>query len=169
MVTAGAPDPDRPLVVDQPPAAPRQDRRTPPQARALLLAVARRESPDEATVWCDAATDLGAARAGRLIGVRGRRPWAKRGRKAGEVSVNILNCVGRAAQFGPPSGLFEARSMRGGILTRVLAGRCRMRPIVRSGSRNGRGTIEGETTMKRLAALPRGTRSRRRVRERPSA
>ena len=79
------------------------------------------ESPDAAVVRVDAPADLGAAPADRLTGVR-RRPLAKRGRKAGEVSgrMSVASC--RASQFGPPVGFFDARStrsIRGGILTQA--------------------------------------------------
>ena len=53
--------------------------------------------------------DLGAARADRLTGERCRRPWANRGRKAGEVSVRISGASCRASQFGPTGGFFDAR------------------------------------------------------------
>ena len=76
-----------------------------------------REPPDPTAVRGDAPADLGAARADRLTGERCRRPWAKRGRKAGEVSVRISGASCRASQFGPTGGFFDARSMRGGILT----------------------------------------------------
>ena len=56
----------------------------------VLPAPAGREPPDSTPVRVDASADLGAARADRLIGERCRRPWAKRGRKAGEVSVRHL-------------------------------------------------------------------------------
>src|SRR6266545_5156229 len=42
------------------------------------------------------------ARADRLTGVRGRRPWAKRGRKAGDVSIRMSVASCRASQFAPP-------------------------------------------------------------------
>ena len=85
--------------------------------------------PDAAAVRVDAPADLGAARANRLTGVRCRRPWATRGRKAGEVSVRMSGASCRASQFGPPVGCFDARSIRGGIRTRTRSGWCRMRPI----------------------------------------
>jgi hypothetical protein len=57
------------------------------QARPLLLAPAGGEPSHAAAVRVDAPADLGAARANGLTDVPCRRPWAKRGRKAGEVSV----------------------------------------------------------------------------------
>ena len=107
------------LVADQSPAAPRQDGWAAGQARPVLLAPAGREPPDPTPVRVDAPADLGAARADRLTGERCRRPWAKRGRKAGEVSVRMSVASCRASQFGPPGGFFDARSIRGGILTRA--------------------------------------------------
>ena len=41
--------------------------------------------------------------------------------------MSVASC--RASQFGPPGGFFDARSIRGGILTRARSGWCRMRPI----------------------------------------
>ena len=129
LAAAGAPGADRHLVADQSPAAPRQDGWAAGQARPVLLAPAGGEPPDAAAVRVDAPADLGAARADRLTGVRCRRPWAKRGRKAGEVSVRMSGASCRASQFGPPGGCFDARSIRGGILTGTRSGWCRMRPI----------------------------------------
>ena len=109
----------RQLVADQSPAAPRQDGWAAGQALPVLLAPAGREPPDPTPVRVDAPADLGAARADRLTGERCRRPWAKRGRKAGEVSVRMSVASCRALKFGPPGGFFDARSIRGGILTRA--------------------------------------------------
>ena len=68
---------------DQPPAAPRQDRRAVGQARPVLLAAAGRESSDPTPVRGDAAADLGAAGPGRLTGRRrtpaGDKPSAGKG------------------------------------------------------------------------------------------
>ena len=41
--------------------------------------------------------------------------------------MSVASC--RASQFGPLGGLFDARSMREGILPRARDGWCRMRPI----------------------------------------
>jgi hypothetical protein len=129
LPAAGATSADRHLVADQSPAAPRQDGWAACQARPLLLASAGEKSPDAAAVRVDAPADLGAARADRLTGVRCRRPCAKRGREAGEVSVRMSVASCRASQFGPPVGFFDARSVRRGILTQARSGWCRMRPI----------------------------------------
>ena len=44
------------------------------------------------------------------------------GRKSGEVSVRMSVASCRVSQFGPPGGLFDARSMREEILTRASDG-----------------------------------------------
>jgi hypothetical protein len=59
-------DTDRQLVVDQRAAAPRQDRRTLGETRALLLAVAGGESSNPTPVRVDAPADLGPAGADGL-------------------------------------------------------------------------------------------------------
>ena len=72
----------RALVIDQPPAAPRQDWRAVSETRALLLAVPGGESPDSTPVRGDAPADLGATGPGRLT--RGEcedAGLAKRGHK----------------------------------------------------------------------------------------
>ena len=56
----------RALVIDQPPAAPRQDGRAVSETCALLLAVPGGESPDSTPVRGDAPADLGAPGPGRL-------------------------------------------------------------------------------------------------------
>ena len=66
LAPAGAAETHRALVVDQSPAAPRQDRWAASQARPLLLAVAGGEPPDPTPVRGDAAADLGAPSPGRL-------------------------------------------------------------------------------------------------------
>ena len=43
--------------------------------------------------------------------------WAKRGRNTGEVSESMLVASCRVVKFGPTGEFFDARSMRGGILT----------------------------------------------------
>ena len=73
LAVAGAPETDRHVVVDQPPAAPCQNGWAAGEARALLLAPAGREPPAPTPVRGDAAADLGLAGAGRLTGPLGRR------------------------------------------------------------------------------------------------
>ena len=67
LAAAGAPEADRHVVADQPPAAPRQDGRALGETRAVLLALSGREPSDPTPVRGDAAADLGAARADGLM------------------------------------------------------------------------------------------------------
>ena len=119
----------------------------------VLLAPAGGEPSDPAPVRVDAPADLGAARADRLTGERCRRPWAKRGRKAGEVSVRMSEASCRASQFGPPGGFFDARSIRGGILTGARSGWCRMRPIKGRQIGNVRNSLQSGCSLAVLALL----------------
>lgn len=66
VAAARAPDADRHVVADQPPAAACQNRRPAGQTRAVLLANAGGESSNPTRVRVDASADLGAARADGL-------------------------------------------------------------------------------------------------------
>ena len=101
--TTGAPDADRHVVADQPPAAPRQDRWAASETCPLLLVPAGREPSDPPPVWVDAPADLGAARAERLTDNDGRRPsLAKNGRNAGKVLENCERWRVRRPEFRSP-------------------------------------------------------------------
>ena len=63
---AGSAQTDRELVADELAAASGENRRTPDQARPLLLAAAGGESPHAAAVWKHAAQDRGAAITSRI-------------------------------------------------------------------------------------------------------
>ena len=87
LAAAGALEADRHVVVDQSPAAPRQDGWAAGQARPLLRAAVGGEPPDSKPVRGDAPADLGAPGPGRLT----RGAWknaglAKRGHKGRAVS-----------------------------------------------------------------------------------
>ena len=106
LVAAGAPEAHRALVIDQSPAAPRQDRRALGETRALLLAVAGGEPPDPTPVRVDATTDLGALGADRLTGESRRGPSGQTaGRNAGEVfekCSGVMSLPARSAVMGTP-------------------------------------------------------------------
>jgi hypothetical protein len=63
LAAVGVAHAGRHVVAHQPPAAPRQDRRTSGEARPVLLAPADRRAPDTPTVRGDASAHLGAAAA----------------------------------------------------------------------------------------------------------
>src|SRR5450759_4535976 len=87
VAAARAAETHRPLVVDQPPAAPRQDGRALGETRAVLLAVAGGESSDPTPVRGDAPADLGPAGAdGLMCGGRSGAGLTKKEHRRGEVS-----------------------------------------------------------------------------------
>ena len=66
VAAAGAAEENRPLVAHELAAAAGENRRTPDQARPILLAAAGGESPHAAAVWGHAAQDRGAPITSRI-------------------------------------------------------------------------------------------------------
>ena len=129
LAAAGAAGANRLLIAQQSPAAPGQDGWAAGETCSVLLVPAGGAPSDAAAVRVDAPTDLGAGRANRLTSVRYRRLRAKRGRKAGEVSVRMSGAACRASQFGPPNWCFRCEIDTAAIATGTRSVRCRRRPI----------------------------------------
>jgi len=82
------------------------------ETRAVLLAAAGGKPSDAATVRCDAAADLGAAVAGRVVEAVGSRESFREGAPDGEVSEKSRR--GKAVRARPPTPAGQTWWFRGG-------------------------------------------------------